>query len=288
MGLIEERILKRIDRNENLLASFVGGTGSGKSFSAIRLAIELDPEFSQDNIVFSAYDCLKLVNSGKLRAGSVVVYDESGVSTGNMDYQQKEVILFTKVLQTFRESNYILLFTVPSETLMVKTARNLTHMRFYMQGKQMSKNKAYSIKIPEWDYDKSFYNGQTIATVDIKKPNMRKDGEFYWVNPKDDDGNYIKYKSFPLPPKKIIEPYLRKKLPFLHEVQKMAIAQYEETNSSSALTPRQKEVYDLACQGLTQLNIALKLGIQQSSVNETLKLAKKKGYNYHDNRVKTK
>lgn len=285
MGLIEERILKRIDRNENLLASFVGGTGSGKSFSAIRLAIELDPEFSQDNIVFSAYDCLKLVNSGKLKAGSVVVYDESGVSTGNMDYQQKEVILFTKVLQTFRESNYILLFTVPSETLMVKTARNLTHMRFYMQGKQMSKNKAYTIKIPEWDYNKSFYNGQTIATVDIKKPNMRKDGEFYWVNPKDEAGNYIKYKSFPLPPKRIIEPYLRKKLPFLHEVQKMALAQYENNSAFGELTENQREVYELACQGLSQFNIAVKLGVSQSAINQTLKGCKAKGYDYKKNKV---
>lgn len=284
MGKIEEYIKRRIDRNENLLASFVGGTGSGKSFAAIREAIELakilDPNFSEERIVFSAYDCLKLVYSNTLVAGSVVIYDESGVSTGNMDFQNKDVIMFTKVLQTFRESNYILLFTLPSEGLLVKAARGLMHMRFTMKSKKVSKKKAYRIVIPEFKFDKTYYNGYTVAVPEMKRASNKKEGEFYYVNLQDDEGNYIKYKRFELPPKSVVEPYLRKKLPFLREVQRMALRQYEEHSPYAELTEQQRKVYELSSQGLTQVMIGERLGISQPVVGKVLKAVRKKGYDY--------
>lgn len=288
MGLIEELILKRIENNENFLGSFVGGTGSGKTLAAIRMALSLDPEFNVDRIVLSAYDCLKLVHGGRLKPGSVVIYDESGVSTGNMDFQQKDVIMFTKVLQTFREENYILLFTMPSEGLLVKAARGLTHMRFRMVDKRLTKNKAYTIKIPEYNYNKAYYKGYSVAIIDRKVTNFKDENKFLYFNPKDERGNYIKYKTFELPPKRIIEPYLLKKIPFMKEVQRKAMEMALEKSPYAELTERQRETYEYHLQGMTQGEIADILGIEQPMVSKTLKAVKKKGYevkNYSRNNL---
>ncbi|MDS0257732.1 hypothetical protein ApAK_08680 [Thermoplasmatales archaeon AK] len=62
----------RIRKNRNVIALFVGDTGSGKSLSAIRLAERVDPSFGVDRVVFTVKDFLALVNSG-LSPGSVIV-----------------------------------------------------------------------------------------------------------------------------------------------------------------------------------------------------------------------
>ena len=57
-------IRNRIKKNRNLIALFIGDTGSGKSYSSIRLAETIDPGFSVDRIVFTVEDFMKLINSG--------------------------------------------------------------------------------------------------------------------------------------------------------------------------------------------------------------------------------
>ncbi|EQD60470.1 hypothetical protein B2A_03672, partial [mine drainage metagenome] len=42
----------------NLIALFIGDTGSGKSYSAIRLAERVDPNFSVARIVFTVKEFL--------------------------------------------------------------------------------------------------------------------------------------------------------------------------------------------------------------------------------------
>ena len=55
-------IRNRIKKNRNLIALFIGDTGSGKSLSSIRLAERVDPNFNVDRIVFTVDDFLALVN----------------------------------------------------------------------------------------------------------------------------------------------------------------------------------------------------------------------------------
>ena len=48
-------IRNRIRKNRNLIALFIGDTGSGKSLSSIRLAERVDPNFNVDRIVFTGW-----------------------------------------------------------------------------------------------------------------------------------------------------------------------------------------------------------------------------------------
>ena len=51
----------RINANKNFICAITGSTGSGKSWSGIKLCSMLDKDFNCDNICFSAVDIMKLI-----------------------------------------------------------------------------------------------------------------------------------------------------------------------------------------------------------------------------------
>lgn len=124
-------VLQRIERNKNFIACVTGPTGSGKSYTALRLAEALDSDFDGDNIVFTPSDFMKLINgkTKKLRSGSVIVFDEIQVSMGHMDYQTIQAKMLNYVMQTFRHKNFILLVTSPHFAFINASARKLFHCR---------------------------------------------------------------------------------------------------------------------------------------------------------------
>ncbi len=71
-------IRNRLRKNRNLIALFIGDTGSGKSLSSIRLAELVAPEFSNDRIVFTVKDFLSLGNSD-FKPGSAIVFNNAGL-----------------------------------------------------------------------------------------------------------------------------------------------------------------------------------------------------------------
>ena len=96
-------IRNRIKKNRNLIALFIGDTGSGKSLSSIRLAERVDPNFSVDRIVFTVKEFLDLVNSG-LPAGSVIVFDDAGLGINARLWQEMSARVFGMLTQGFRSS----------------------------------------------------------------------------------------------------------------------------------------------------------------------------------------
>ena len=123
-------IKKRIDENKNFMAIISGATGSGKSWSALSIGQLLDPEFDVSRVIFRGTDLLKLINSGKLKKGSVIVWDEAGVDLSNRSWQSATNKLLNFLLQTFRHKNIILLFTTPYSDFVDKLTRRLFHAEF--------------------------------------------------------------------------------------------------------------------------------------------------------------
>ena len=122
-------IRNRIKKNRNLIALFIGDTGSGKSMSAIRLAERVDPNFSVDRIVFTVQDFLALVNSG-LPAGSVIVFDDAGLGINARLWQEMSARVFGMLTQGFRYKQILTFITVPDETFIERQSRKLVHIRF--------------------------------------------------------------------------------------------------------------------------------------------------------------
>lgn len=122
-----EYIRWRIKANKNCVIIIVGGTGSGKSWAALSIGEELDDKFGINNIAFRAVEFMKLINKD-FPPGSVLMFDEGGVDLGARDFMTKVNRILSKVLQTVRYKNHIIIITVPDMKFIDAHARKLAHM----------------------------------------------------------------------------------------------------------------------------------------------------------------
>lgn len=134
MGLINNTkyswiayIKGRIANNKNFI-SFIGGpTGSGKSYASLSIAQLINPDFSIDNCVFTGAELMALVNSGKLRKGSVIIFEEAGIELSNRNWYSVMNKMLNFLLQTFRHRNFILILNSPYMDFVDAATRKLFH-----------------------------------------------------------------------------------------------------------------------------------------------------------------
>ncbi len=129
-------IRKRINENRNFIALFVGDTGSGKSYSAISLAEQIDPNFSVDQIVFTVQDFVHLLNHADMPKASCIIFDDAGLGINARLWQQLSVRIFGMITQAYRFKQYITLITTPKMNFIEKQSRQLIHLIFEATGKQ--------------------------------------------------------------------------------------------------------------------------------------------------------
>jgi len=127
-------MVRRIKQNKNNLVAVIGQTGSGKTWSAIsiceKISKEMNVPFNVDNIVFGLPALLKLINSGKLKSGSCIIFDEPQVSISSKEWQSKANKVFNYLVSTFRYKNLNMFFCTPYEDLLDKSTRKLFHSKF--------------------------------------------------------------------------------------------------------------------------------------------------------------
>jgi hypothetical protein len=127
-------VARKIRRNQNFIGAFIGATGSGKSYSALSfceyMSARLGVPFSSENIVFSPQALMSLINSGNLRKGSCILFEESGVTYSNRQWQSINNQLINYLIETFRDLNYVVFFTVPNISFIDVVARKLIHCLF--------------------------------------------------------------------------------------------------------------------------------------------------------------
>ncbi len=127
-------VYTRIKRNKNFLVCCTGPTGSGKTYTSLRLAQLWDKDFNEDRIVFTPQQFIDLLNSNTLKPGSVIVADEFGVSMNSRNWQSQSNQFLNYILQTFRSKNYIVIFTSPDFGFIDAAARKLFHAHFMTSG----------------------------------------------------------------------------------------------------------------------------------------------------------
>lgn len=108
------RIWNRVNRdNEHFMGVVVGREGSGKSYTALRIADEIDPSFTADRVIFDVGELLEILRDRDHKPGDFYVLDEAGVSLGRRTWQERGQILVNQGLQLVRNHNLGLLFTLP-------------------------------------------------------------------------------------------------------------------------------------------------------------------------------
>lgn len=108
------KVWDRMNRhNEHFVFTIVGREGSGKSYTAIRIAKEVDPTFDESRVLFDIADFLEILREGDHEPGQMFVLDEAGVSMGKRTWQERGQILANQALQLIRKHNLGLIFTLP-------------------------------------------------------------------------------------------------------------------------------------------------------------------------------
>ena len=262
---------KRISANQNFICAVTGPTGSAKSYSALSWAEELQKDFSVDQIVFTPSEFMELVNSNKLKKGSVIMFDEIGVALNSKEHMSLVNKSLNFFMQTFRHRNWILLMTCPHLMFLDASVRRLMHAHAETVKIDRKKKKSF-LKI--------FYCevSQKDSKIYRKYLRAKKNGRLF----------PIKRVVFGLPSEHLIQAYERKKTDFTdalnHKIQ-VQIRRAEEEEYGVAdtfvqLTDVQERVLEHLKSGLDLQKVGVVLGVTQQAVSNTKRLLMKKGYRF--------
>ena len=112
--IVRQKMWRRMNvENQHFMAAIVGREGTGKSHSALTLSRLVDPDFSAEDVYFDPQDLLRAFDSDEYGRGDMIVLDEAGVGLGNRSWYDKEQILLNQTLQTVRDDNMGVIFTLP-------------------------------------------------------------------------------------------------------------------------------------------------------------------------------
>lgn len=220
--IIKDRLLKR---NKNWLSIISGETGSGKSYTALKIGELVDPEFGIDRVVFTREEFMKLLNSGRLHKGNMVVWDEAGVGIPAREWQSISNKMINYLLQTFRHENLGVIFTTPSIDFIDIQLRKLFHNYIETQHINFSK-KCVRTKFMLLEHNPRY------GKIYFKYPRIRNDG---WGIRK------IKRMDFGKPSNKLIRAYERKKKRFTKELKR----EIEDTLKNEKERKDERKVKDI-------------------------------------------
>jgi len=215
-NVLPYRIRKSLEKGENFVGILTGKTRSGKSFSALRLCYEIDPNFTVDNVVFSTKEFMELLDSGKLKRGSMILWDEAGVGISSREWYSLLNKSLNYVLQTWGHQNIGLILTVPDFSMVDSQTRKLVNMYFKTIKLLRDENKAVL---------KCYY------LTPMEKNESKTVRPRYTINGKKLDIEYIHIKK---PSTKMINSYLKKKESFTSNLNRDVIFEIKQLEEKKA------------------------------------------------------
>lgn len=206
------RVWDRVnERNEHFMGCVVGREGSGKSYTAIKIANTVDPTFDADRIIFDVTELLKVLKDGEHEPGNFYVLDEAGVQLGVRTWQDRAQILANQALQLIRNHNLGLIFTLPRLSELDSQAEGRLQAVLEMTEKKPDEWAALKWK---WlDPDRIDQSGNILK----KYPRRKHNGYT----------KRITRNAFTPPEGEVVEKYEERKHEFQDEVYERTIAKLE-------------------------------------------------------------
>jgi len=271
--------LRRIEMNQNNLVVIIGKTGGGKTWAGLSCCEMISKKnkvpFGVDNVVFSLKELMSLINSGKLKKGSSILFDEPQCSISAREWQTETNRIFNYLLSTFRHRCLNLFFATPYEDLLDLSTRKLFHAKFQTAGINLN-TQTCKIRPKTIEYNsqnKIFYEKWLRVCY---KPQ----GSSSYVTRK------YQFWDIPKPSDELIKLYEMKKLEFTTQLNKEieerlnAIEAKKKGKPKEQLTisPFQGEVLSLWVQGIQkQREIARILGKSYDYIRDTVRILRDKG-----------
>ncbi len=253
-------IKRRVAQNKNFLGFISGPTGSSKSWSSLSIGEQLDKSFNIEHVVFSAIELMDLINSGKLKKGSVIIFEEVGVEINSKNWYTTINKMMNYLLQTFRHKNFVLIMNSPYMDYLDSSMKKLFHAEIETVSIDFTTNEArlkprliqYNSKYKKFYYKKlraiTKEGVQTIGIWRVRKPSRQ-----------------------------LIRDYEDKKDLYTSGLNERI--SYELSNKSiKKLTVIQEEVIKYLKQGLKIPEIAKIRGVSERAIHQTMDFIRNKGY----------
>lgn len=261
-------IKQRIRKNKNFLGFISGQTGSGKSYSSLRIGEEVDPDFNIDRCVFGGLELMNLINSGKLKRGSAICFEEVGVEMNSKNWASVTNKMINYLFQTFRHKGFILIMNSPYMDFVDSATRKLFHAEMQTTGIDFEKQEVL-LKPQLIQYNprlkKFYYKRLKVITAEGKVP--------------------VNIWRVAKPSEELRQAYEKKKTEYTDRLNKNiqqeleAVEQKQKSKRKTKdLTDIQQEVLDLLKQGLNVEQIALTRDRAKGVIFENIRLIKNKGY----------
>lgn len=267
-----EYVNQRIANNKNFLLMISGPTGSGKTWGGLSIGELLDEDFNIERVIFKGSELMALVNSGNLKPGSVILWDEAGIDLSSRSWQSMMNKMLNFLLQTFRHKNIILILTAPYGDFIDISSRKLFHAEFETQGINKAK-KTCTMKPKLLQYNpsnKKWYRKYLIKVV------------------KGLGAIKIERWAIPKPSKELIKLYEEKRERFTRELNKdieRSLMKVEKTEDK--LTDKQKLILEYWEDGeFNQTIIANEIEMARTQVSQNFKWMKNKGYDVEEYKLR--
>jgi len=268
-------VISRIEDNKNALINLAGATGIGKSWAALWMAQELSKKqgltFNPKNICFRGSTFLERINTEQ-PAGSVIIFDEIGVSMGSRQWQSELNRLLSFLLQTFRYRRYIILFTLPSIGMLDTHARQLLHISLEHKRSDLANNrvcwKPFLSQLGQRQNKVYWKYLRVKHLVGSRKVWLPLTG--FWTEKPSDDLVKIYEKK-----KKIFADALLKDIQ--HRITEIEEGQYKK-KEAKPLTEIQEKAFELFKQGLPSKDVAKGLNRGINYVNKLRATILRKGW----------
>lgn len=164
--------------DDNWMAAVVGETGSGKSWTALRIAEVVDPDFTIDQVAFGIEEFMRLVTDDSLGRGSIIVFEEASVEAAAGEWHTTGNKVLRRVLDTWRHQNRGAIFTLPAFGALDSGARG--RMSALIQQQHTVEDRGFSVAKYKWcdqdsDTGKIYkkyprIGGQKYKRLKISKP----------------------------------------------------------------------------------------------------------------------
>jgi len=278
---VHDRVL---NKNKNFICMFTGPTGSGKTYSALRMAQDIDPDFDIRNIIFNPEDFMDLIDgiSKELKPGSVVLWDEMQIGMNNLEFQGFIARSINYILTTFRHRNIVLICTAPYFSFVNSATRRLFHAVFELEKidyrRSLSLSKPLFIQVNQRT-GKSYYKFLQFAKGDGSTPKIT---QF----------------ALGLPSKVLLDKYESAKQAFTKKMGEDLRAEAkrrkeekeikQEKRIGKPLTYKQQEVLDMLKDKKTPNQIVESVGVDRGNLNRIMDAIRKKGITLvkHEDRKK--
>lgn len=259
--------------NQHLPFVIVGKPGSGKSYLSLYLAWLLYPKFKpSESIVFNASDFANIVAKEKLPKGFPIIIDDSGITAGSSDAVTKEVKAISKIMQSVRSRNLIIILNLPHFFLLAKNVRTL--LEYYLEPVKLNREqkichaKFRILKISPLTGD--VYRYSPIKNFPVQ----------HWTGYKQTKKMKITTLAFPMVPQEIADEYEELKRKKMHEfnvrqAKSLTVTdKFELSNRLKDMILKDAGMYvDLSGKYMNVQRIMQKFGVTKSDVYKALELA---------------